>query len=88
MHVFHIKMYISAVFHLNAMNFTLKSPTVTWYMCAKFAAFPLSAPKKLMCGGLVNLLSLTLSKWSDSKGCDLKVFYDEKWCMYNKFHSY
>ena len=39
MHVFHFKMYISAVFGLIAMNLTLYSPTVTWYMCAEFAAF-------------------------------------------------
>ena len=40
MHVFHFKMHISAVFCLIAMNLTPYSPTVTWYMCAKFAAFP------------------------------------------------
>ena len=39
MHVFHFKMYISAVFVLIAMNLTPCSPTVTWYMCAEFAAF-------------------------------------------------
>ena len=40
MHVFHFKMHISTVFCLIAMNLTPHSHTVTWYMCAKFAAFP------------------------------------------------
>ena len=38
MHVFHFKMYISAVFSLLAMNFTPYGPTVTWHMCDEFAA--------------------------------------------------
>ena len=40
MHVFHFKMHISPVFRLIAMDLTPYSPRVTWYMCAKFAAFP------------------------------------------------
>ena len=57
MHVFHFKMYISAVFCLIAFNLTPYSPTVTWYMCAKFAAFPTFHTKgaELMCGCLVEL---------------------------------
>ena len=39
MHVFHFKIYISAVFGLIAMNLTPYSPTTNWYMCAEFAAF-------------------------------------------------
>ena len=31
---------ISAVFCLIALNVSPYSPTVTWYMCAKFEAFP------------------------------------------------
>ena len=37
--IFNFKMYISAVFGLIAMNASPYSLTVTWYMCAEFAAF-------------------------------------------------
>ena len=40
MHVFHFKMYISAVFWYIAQNLSPYSPTVTCYVCAKFEAFP------------------------------------------------
>ena len=39
MHIFPFKICIYAVFSLIAMNITPYSPTVTWYMCAEFAAF-------------------------------------------------
>ena len=85
MHVFHFKMYISAVFSLITMNLTPYSPTVTWYMWAGFAAFTPFGTKG------VNVWVFgpcTISKWSDRMGCSVKVVHHDKWCMYNKFHTH
>ena len=68
MHVFHFKMYISADFRLNAMNFTPYRPTVTLYMCAEFAAFTISGTKSVgvwVCGqvGVTALYPNGLTVW-------------------------
>ena len=58
MHVFHFKLYISAVFSLIAMNFTPYSPTVPWCMCAAFAAFLIEGTRAFHVGVLVEVKSL------------------------------
>ena len=55
MHVFHFKIYISAVFSLIAMNFTPYSPTVT-----EFAAL-LLAPSCVWMFGQVVAITLSLN---------------------------
>ena len=46
-HLFHFKMYISAVFCLIAINRSPYSPTVTWYICAELTAFISSGTKSV-----------------------------------------
>ena len=56
MYLFHLKICISVVFSLLAMNLTLYSPTVNWYMCDEFAAFTTFSPKAVyvwVFGGVV-----------------------------------
>ena len=86
MHVFHFKMYISAVFWLIAMNLTPYSLTVTLYMCAKFAAF-LTFGRVNVWVSWSSCVHCTISKWSDRMDCDVQVVHHDKWCRYNKFHA-
>ena len=65
--------YISAVFGLIAMNWSPYSPTVTWCMCAKFAAFTISGTRQPLAFGQVvvaalypNGLSVWVPPWSCS----------------------
>ena len=77
MHVYHFRIHISAVFRLFAMNFTPYSPTVTWYMCAKFAAFTIFGTQGVNVGVWSSCGHCTISKWSDCMGCGVKVVHHE-----------
>ena len=57
MHMFHFKMYISAVFSLIVMN----SPTVTWYMCAELAAFICSGTRSVGVWVIYQVVAIVLS---------------------------